>query len=213
MIIFGSYHKTGTALFHNIWKEYFKNQPNDYLFSEHFDRVPDDEIKSNKCVVIIRNPYEVIMSGTRYHQITSEKWVHVKNKNYGNMPYQEKINSLDDDGKILFEMNNCGKWNIDAMYNDIKNRNFHGNVLFIKLEELYERENIPVICEDIINHIKGENLNYKKLISCFENNLSRSFHRTNDKNEYTYPGYFKEMHYQEFIKLFPEDTLKILMYE
>ena len=65
MIIFGSYHKTGTLLLNNICKNYFQNNSKDYNFSEHFDRINDNVIKNTKCVVIIRHPYEIIMSGVR----------------------------------------------------------------------------------------------------------------------------------------------------
>ncbi len=212
MIIIGSYHKTGTALFHKIWKQYFKSDTTKFTFNSHFNRVPDDDIKNHKCIVIIRNPYEIIMSGTRYHQITREKWVHIKKEEYNNKTYQEHILSLNQDDKILFEMNNAGKRTINFMYNDIKNRNFNNNVLFIRLEDLYDNENISKICKKISSHA-GMYINTEFLIRCFKNTLSKNFHRTNSKNKYTYTEHFKDFHYSRFAGLFPEDLMKVLMYE
>ena len=72
MVIIGSYHKTGSALFRNIWDNYSKDK--EIKFCNNFFRKSEDEIKGTKCVVIIRHPMEIIMSGVRYHQTTGEKW-------------------------------------------------------------------------------------------------------------------------------------------
>jgi len=227
MIIIGSYHKTGTLLFlniwkeyfntgtllfYNIWKEYFNLDTTKYTFNDHFNEVSNDDIKKFKCIVIIRNPYEIIMSGTRYHQITKEKCFHFKQEKYNNKTYQEHILSLNHDDKILFEMNNVGKSTIDCIYNDIKYRNFNNNVLFIKLEDLYDNENISKVCEKIGSHADIY-INIELLIRCFKSNLSKNFHRTNTNNQYTYTENFKEIHYSQFTNLFPKDLMKILMYE
>ena len=71
-MIIGSYHKTSSLLFSNIWNYYFKKKCKNF---NHFDRVSDNMIKNTKCVVIIRHPCEIIMSGVRRHQITEENGV------------------------------------------------------------------------------------------------------------------------------------------
>lgn len=45
MIIIGSYHKTGSLLFSNIWKSYFDQKTRNYIDNKHFDRVTNDMIK------------------------------------------------------------------------------------------------------------------------------------------------------------------------
>ena len=103
-IIIGSYHKTGSTLFRNIWKYYDSINSNkavntsvNFHHNNHFNRVNNDLIKSNKCIVIIRNPYEIIMSGVRYHQITDEKWCNIKKDKFGGLSYKQYINKLDYD--------------------------------------------------------------------------------------------------------------------
>lgn len=127
-----------------------------------------------------------------------------KNKHIQNLNYDNKIN---------FEMENSAHRTINAIYNDITNRNFNNNVLFIKLEDLYEKKNIPIICEKIKEHCKSSvNIDSDKLTGSFLKNLNKSFHKTNKNNTYTFNEYFKEHHINHFDKLFPKDTLKILGY-
>ena len=210
-MIIGSYHKTGSLLFSNIWNNYFNKKIKDY---NHFNMVTDDMIKNTKCVVIIRHPYEIIMSGVRFHQTTSEKWCNKKKKNLNYLSYKQHIKNLNFDDKIIFEMENCAYETINAIYNDMKNRNFNNNVLFIKLEDLYETKNIPIICKKIKEHCKScVNIDSDKLTNSFLKILNKSFHRTNKNNSYTFNEYFKEHHINHFINLFPNDTLKVLGYD
>ena len=71
-------------------------------------------------------------------------------------------------------------------YNDIKNRNYNNNVLFIKLEDLYEINNILIVCSKIKNHFKNSfYINEARLILSFIKILNISFHRTNKNNTLT----------------------------
>jgi hypothetical protein len=122
----GSYHKTGTRLFKSVWQNYKESLSTvksdistsdiNYSFSNHFNRVSDENIKNNKCVVIIRHPMEIIMSGVRYHQVTREKWCKKKEKKWNNLSYKEKLKTLNDSEKINFEMRNIAKETINSIY-------------------------------------------------------------------------------------------------
>jgi hypothetical protein len=209
MFIIGSYHKTGTVLLSNIFEKLnqIEKKKLNYIFYENFGSCTDNEIKHHKSVVIIRNPYEMICSGVRYHQISSESWLNEKKDFYENKSYREKLLMLDDDDKILFEMNNCAKYNIGLMYNDIKNRNYNDNILFIKLEDLIDNNKLPELCKKIIKHL-NEEFAYDNFIqaclTCLNLGLN---HRTHFDNTYTYIQNFKNIHYEEFDKLFPSDLL------
>lgn len=225
MIIIGTYHKTGTFLFREIWKTINKllKLKINYKFLLNFYMATDEEIKNNKCIILIRNPYEIICSGYRYHKIANETWLNKKpiqkcfifeNKDYGeDKSYKDVINSFEnEDDKIMFELRNAAYNTIYNIYNDIKNRNFNNNILIIKIEDLYNRNNIGTICKKIINHI-GLNRRLDKFIKGFNKNLNKNFHRTNNKNTYTYPKLFKKHHYEEFNKLYPDDILDIMDYK
>ena len=217
MIIIGTYHKTGTVLFKNIVSSLKKKN---YKFINQFNRLSDNQIKNNKCIIIIRNPYEIICSSMRYHQISNESWLHKKYKSSPfypsenwDMSYQDKINSLkNDDEKIIFEMENSAKNTILSIYHDIKNRNYDNNILIIQLEELYDTNNIKNVCQKIIEHVKDPELNINKLIQIFNIHLKKNYHRTNTKNEYTFIRKFKDFHYTKFNKTFPSDLLEIMNY-
>ena len=80
----------------------------------------------------------------------------------------------------------------------------------MKIEDLYCVKNIPQICEKIKNHLG--NIELEKLIEVFYRCLSTSYHRTHPINEYTFNKGFKDIHYQEIEKLFPNDLLETLDY-
>ena len=213
MFISGGYHKTGSVLFEEILKQCNQLHENKlkYKFSNHFDRIPDKVVQNNKGIVIIRHPYEIICSGMRYHQITNEKWVHVHRPKW-NTTYQKHLKSLNKEDKLIFEMNECAKDTIDAIYNDMKNRNAGNNILFIKIEDLYNTNNLPNICRRITTHLNNSNINHEKLLKAFRQKLKVNFHRTQKSNEYTFSKLFNETHYAEFNKLFPEDVLQVFGY-
>lgn len=87
------------------------------------------------------------MSGVRYHQIASEPWLDSKRSDLNGLSYRQHLQNLSLDEKITFEMENNARRTINRVYNDIKNRNFNSNVLFIKLEDLYDKKSIPGICK------------------------------------------------------------------
>ncbi len=211
-IIIGSYHKTGSVLWSSIWSAYFKPRNISYTDSNHFNKVSQADILKNKCIVIIRNPYEIIMSGVRYHQKTSESWCRVPKLKYNNMSYQEYLQKLSPEDKIIFEMSNTSYSTIMSIYKDIKFRNMSNSVLFIKLEDLYNEQKIPQICTQIKNHLSPMHIQNSELISIMKMKLNNDYHRTNKSNKYTYHSSFKSQHKKKFDQLFPEDIFKVFGY-
>ena len=214
MLIIGSYHKTGSLLWTNIWRDYFQGNMKNVKDFNHFDIVSDDVIKKTKCLVLIRHPKEIIMSGVRYHQITDEKWCVEKHPDkYGGLSYREYIQSLTEDDKITFEMENYGGNTINSIYNDMKTRNYRNNVMFIRIEDLYNKKNIPSICQKIKRHCHPSvDINAKKLTNSFIKMLAKSFHRTHKTNTHTYSEHFKDTHINRFADLFPSDLLDVMGY-
>jgi hypothetical protein len=213
-VIVGSYHKTGSQLIDNIFKNYNKLESSfDYKFYDHFNEVSDEDIATHKCVVIIRHPCEIIMSGMRYHQKSNEEWLHRKLEKYGNSSYYECLkNSENVNEKILFEMRNCARETILLLYNDVKNRNHYKNVLFIKLEDFYTLEGLYNIISTIQEHFDFY-IGFKQLFKAFSIALNFDYSRTNKYNCYTYKDAFTEHHYNELKNLFPEDLFRVLGYK
>jgi hypothetical protein len=234
-IQFGAYHKTGSQLLNKILKTLNIN-----IFSvwrNCFNHTPDKILHNNKCIVFIRHPYEIICSAVRYHCKTSESWVHFNyifkemiyccNKN-NNMPgtsnktwrfspkdkitYQNKIKSLSNDDKILFEMNNCAFWTINAIYNDIKNRNFNNNIYVMRLEDITDINKLPKICQEIEHHINGA-ISYKVLYDAFSANIKNKINSTKKTNDLSYLKMFKKEHYDEFDRIFPKDLFEVMGYK
>ena len=76
-VIIASYHKTGTELIRGIFKQYrLYDNTFDFQFNDHFNYVSNNKIKTSKCVVIIRHPYELLMSAVRWHETDSKKIFH-----------------------------------------------------------------------------------------------------------------------------------------
>ena len=67
-------------------------------------------------VHVIRDPRDVIISATHYHQFAKEDWLHVARDDLGGMSYQEKLNSLSTlQEKLEFEMRFASRWVIHWM--------------------------------------------------------------------------------------------------
>ena len=101
---------------------------------------------------------------------------------------------------------------INNIYDDIKNRNYNNNVLFIKIEDLYDTKNIPKICKKINKHLDNS-IDEKLLIKSFKTSLKKSYNRTNKINTYTYNESFKEKHYRYFYQTFPKDIFDVYGYK
>jgi len=192
--------------------------------------------QNDKYVCFIRNPYEIIVSGYLYHKRCIEKWCITKNLSYyehwissdhflqsekiknqealnnsifcKNISYQEKLNSLNQDDGIIFEMKNAAKLTIEGMcdfdYFESK------NVITVKLENLthnYDHEIRRILDFFEINH-------NEKLISCLDkHNIKKhgvNIHVTNknlDKDRYL--QYFNDKLFKEFNSIYKEYIPKI----
>jgi len=65
---------------------------------------------------VIRDPRDVIVSATHYHQFSREEWLHIERDELGGISYQEKLNSYHTlEAKLEFEMNHSSKWVINWM--------------------------------------------------------------------------------------------------
>ena len=112
---------------------------------------------------LVRDPRDIITSGYLYHKRTIEEWCINTNfqtekpivypqvpnsqmyrsekwkidyiKSLEGKSYQEKINALDEEEGILFEMNHYGKWTIDDM---LKWDFEKANSLELKFEDIME---------------------------------------------------------------------------
>lgn len=234
-IHFGAYHKTGSQLLRKILS--YLNINICAVWQNAFNHTPDNVLRNKKSVMLIRHPYEIICSGARYHLKTGEAWVHYKrilkqmihccNKNNNmsctsnniwkfspndKITYQEKIKSLNDDDKILFEMNNCAFWTINAIYNDIKNRNFNNNIYVMRLEDITDINKLPKICQEIEHHINGA-ISYKVLYDAFSANIKNKINSTKKTNDLSYLKMFKKEHYDEFDRIFPKDLFEVMGYK
>lgn len=120
----GTFHKTGTVLlglilgelqkggFIKLWRsDWVEEEPvtwdvnfhyhSEFMFGEEYTRIPD----SAKIVISVRDPRDLLVSGTRYHCDSKENWLHVPRSKFNGMTYQERINALSSwEEKLLFEM-------------------------------------------------------------------------------------------------------------
>ncbi len=157
--IIGTFHKTGSVLWQVICQQAEKEGVfrHSRLSGPEFD--PRAEVvlsqhahdtrtllekhqaplqRSDRWVVCLRDPRDLIISAAHYHGVTHEKWCHVPYEQFGGMTYQEKINSytaLAD--KLRFEMeNSAGRaiLNMLAMRAVLSGPEAH----FVRLEDLLQ---------------------------------------------------------------------------
>ena len=180
-------HKTGTLLMQGILADYcsryhlrlldlnhylianenkvdpeFDFQQYDFIFAthaQHFEKLVNAVPNLRyRAIHLIRNPYEIIMSGVRYHQITDEEWCNKKifvadkygrcgfrriaaydvdaSGQAGDYSYREIMNSLPADDKIEFEIRHHASTfgTIGAIARFLKRFRYDGNVATVRLE-------------------------------------------------------------------------------
>ena len=225
MIYIGAWHKTGTNAIKVLFRKYREKADLDFKFKSKLDRNLNYFIIENtKVVVCIRNPYEIIMSGMRYHQKTKEKWYLRPNDKYNGVSYRDHISSIESiEEKILFEMKEQGYLTITNMYNFVKDKtqyevysktnkihNINDTIKFIKLEQFMTASGREEIIDIITSHIPT--LDKQLLSECITVHGKKKFNSTNPHFNYTYQDYFTDGLYKEFDNLFPDDLFDVLGY-
>lgn len=200
----------------------FNYQAYDFIFitnSQHFERLVKASPNLRYRVIhLIRNPYEIIMSGVRYHQITDEQWCNKKlfvadargtcgfkriaqydadvNGLAGECSYRDIMRLLPDDQKIEFEIRNHGSTfgTINCIASFLKRFRTDGNVSTVRLED--------IATEECINHVfEFLSLNEDFLESYRSKVSSRGWlgrHVTNTDGKDTHQRAFSERMYDLF---------------
>ena len=151
LLIFSCHHKVGTSWFSKILshvsREYnlefqYTGQSvikadTDIFFDDH-SRVILENMDSYKGVHLIRDPRDVIVSGYYYHKWTAEEWANNPKEHWNGKSYKEKINSLEYEDALLFEMEHVGKDTINEM---MKWNYNNDNILEVKYEDLLIKHN------------------------------------------------------------------------
>jgi hypothetical protein len=226
MIYIGAWHKTGINIIKKVFRMYKEKVPEfDFKFKDKLEQGFNHHIIENaKAVLCIRNPYETIMSGMRYHQITKEKWYKRPQEEYNGLSYQEHICNIDSiEEKILFEMKNTAFLTINAMYNLIKDcteyeiyskvntpYNINKNIIFLKIEQFWTQQERINIVNNITSHIPV--IDRTIMTDCIEICGRKKYNKTHLGFNYTYQDYFTDSLYEEFNNLFPSDLFDVLGY-
>lgn len=225
MIIVCTNHKTGTYLMKNVFSTFAlkanipfigmrkpKKPDNSIIFvnhSCHINRYINLKKYTYKGIHIIRHPYEIIMSATRYHQITDEYWCNQPRSDLKDKTYKQHLKDLSMDEKILFEMENSSKNVINGIYHwDWHDPNF----LVLKLEDIqdYPEDMAKIIC----NFLSIDNNIFEPILCNIVKRKNTTSHCTNKTNDrYTYKKYFKKVHYDRIKEIFPDDLLDVFDYE
>jgi uncharacterized protein YjgD (DUF1641 family) len=203
--IIGSYHKTGTCLIKSIFEKYCEETGYEIQFTNNFHSLKQEDLKERKSLSIIRHPYEIIMSGTRYHLSGKEDWLHKKSKN--KKSYFENITSLKSlEEQINYEASNVGKKTILAIYEDIKNKK---NTLFVKLENFWANESIENLSKKISQHMNLDNEILSKIMKKLG---SKKINFTNSNFNYTWEKHMTKNNLEYIKKILPADVFSILGY-
>lgn len=202
----GSYHKTGTTLFKEIFFAYCLKKGFQIIFFENFHKISDMDLFKNKGLAIIRHPYEIVVSGLRYHLQGKEKWVYKANQ--GKTSYFEELKSLQDfEQQVNFETQIVACKTINAIYKDIKNKK---NTLFIKLEEFWDVESRKHVAKKICDHLDLDIDIFMPIV------LKKSKEKHNSTNPnfcHTWPKLLTHKNLEFINRLIPKDTLEVLGYK
>jgi hypothetical protein len=135
LIVVCTHHKTGTVWMASIFraiKRQFKLKlhngkqselsPDADIFLQDHSKVDLDALRRRgrpvRCIHIIRDPRDVVISGCFYHVKTTEKWANTPRAEFGGKNYRETIAALPNDHeKLVFEMKHTAMKSITDMIN------------------------------------------------------------------------------------------------
>lgn len=200
----GSFHKCGSSLFGDIMNCYndviescfipsqkfppknirhFKSRIEytnhaeknfDTWFQTYEDHHQSSSGAAAAGIILVRHPYEVIMSGVRYHQVTNEEWTQNSclsfnyDKCLKNDTYQSYISRVPLDEKINFEMMIIGKMTNDGQYKVAKME----NVYKIHLEDMKNPSVMDEKIDNIFKNIDGDANVFRQCVKKFQKHLN-----------------------------------------
>jgi hypothetical protein len=86
------------------------------IFFEVHSKFPDELLSIDfRGLHLIRDPRDVVLSATRYHLDSTEKWLHVPDGRFGGLTYQQRIGGLEPRDQFLFEMQGMSNLTIRGM--------------------------------------------------------------------------------------------------
>tara|TARA_B000000557_G_C20761543_1_gene437566 strand:- start:361 stop:1098 length:738 start_codon:yes stop_codon:yes gene_type:complete len=232
-----THHKTGTTFWRELVSDIFEsqniikiNRKNIYKFDELVIQSNDSDAyrilldshslidrefyETNKLKGIhsFRNPKNILISATRYHQKSKEKWLHRPQERFDGKTYQQKINSFNNlENKIIFEMNNSSKKIIKSVMKVFKYDNFY-NVDLDKVSTDSSMEDLKSIYNflDIKTKLNLSQDDWLEVCAkhCLWNIKNIPSHVTSSSpgNKENIDEYFTNNIKDEFLSIFGEDS-------
>jgi hypothetical protein len=123
-----THHKSGTNWLHGIFQRIAyayrlrfvttmgTTVPNDFDILMSADSQISRELlpTGTRCLHLIRDPRDMLVSSTFYHETSREGWLHFQRADFQGMTYQEKLRSLASfEEKLLFELDNAHRWCVE----------------------------------------------------------------------------------------------------
>lgn len=228
-VLVGTHHKSGTVWFTSVFRALAGQLGLELVYADH--EHPDPESRwdifvsghshfegvdsgAYRGIHVIRDPRDMIVSATHYHQTSDETWLHEANEEFGGMTYQERLLSYETfDDRMLFEMEHASFLNISKMLE--VDQSGDARFLTVKYEEM--------IVDRSLERFEGmfEFLGFQGpamgwcLVSAYRNSLFSggvdSQHVRSGKVA-QWPEYFTPVHERRFDELFG-DALERLGYD
>jgi len=227
-ILVGTHHKTGSVWLLNIFRRIcdefgltlYKGMaatlPKEFhVFFRGNSHLEAAQVRVPfKGLHMIRDPRDIIVSGCFYHQKSKEEWLRIKERRYGGLTYQERINSYQSlDDQLLFEMEHAGRYCIE----EILAWNYSDPTFYeLKYEDLVCDEQL-VLFHDVFAFLGFPGKAIPRLLqiafdnSLFSGTLKSTPHIRSGKAK-QWKQYFRSQHKTRFLQLFG-DALQRLGYE
>lgn len=223
MSVICTHHKTGTKWMLDILREVEREfglrlhdgaqneiPAGTQLFLQDHSEIDTSRLPYFRGVHIIRDPRDVIVSGCKYHQHSSEAWLHEPQKRFDGRTYQDSINSEAEEDTLIFEMRYSGRNTIKAM----ASWNYHHpQFLEVKYEDLVQDTELGLF-RKIFEHLQlpasqiGKCLQIANRNSLFSGQISRSGH-VRDGRVKQWPDHFSERDKKFFKEQFGDVLVKL----